>query len=587
MRRLPGLIYFAIALLLILAAAAPGPGRAGAAPNEADTIEVDKSAERVQGCRAYEVTLDITGEPPATLQKVDVILVIDCSGSMANGTPQPAMYYAKESAKYFAGQILQNSDSRVAVVSFDYQGHKDPRTGQQYPQWLPGDYDRDSKVVRGFTNNINRVKSSINELTADGGTNSEAGFRRAKELMQGLLPSYDGGRPYVNRVIVFLTDGVPTVSIGNSYGPDDPTSDNVHTIAAYTEAQLSHGLGYQVFTINILSAIPSQCRPLARQTMQRSQNAGYYEVESAAGLPAIYDLIEEKVNYSATNAVAVDTIPAEGFEVVPGSLQCDSEAEVHYDPATGVITWTAGTITTGTTLKYIITAREDYAGGDNVPTNQYADLTYTDLDGNTQTKVFPIPIVDVPGPLAVEAGPDREMPLGGSIAIGANLEVSGGTPPYTYLWTCDTDPGWSSTEANPVVSPSVDTIYTVTVTEAYGCSMSDTVKAKLWKGQITVNKIVQNGSGSKKFPIYIEGDGRSWCVLLSNGESATIMGLKPGQYQVREVVPMGYRLVGISPSTVVISEAQPEGAATVTNRRRKPPGFDDDDEKKNIFRVIN
>lgn len=584
MRRLPGLLYITIALLLILAATVPGPDRAGAGPAGADTIEVSKTAQRTQGCRAYEITLGITGEPPSGPPKVDVILVIDTSGSMANGTPRSAMYYAQESAKYFAGRVLQNTDSRVAVVSFDYQGH----VGQSSPSgWLPGDYDRDSKVVRGFTNRINQVNNAINSLKADGGTNSEAGFRRAKELMQGLLPTYGGGREEVNRVIVFLTDGVPTVSIGNTYGPDDPTAHNNHTIAAYTEAQKSHGLGYQVFTINILSAIPTKCWPLARDTMGRSQNAGYYEVASASGLPAIYEQIEQKIQYSATNAVAVDTIPAAGFELVPGTFQCDSEAEVEYDENTGIITWTAGTITTGSTLRYIIRAKEEFEGGENVPTNEAAALTYTDLDGNIQTKDFPVPHVDVPGPLTVEAGPDRDLPPGGSIAIGANLEVSGGTEPYTYLWTCDRDPGWSSTEANPTVSPTADTTYTVTVTEAYGCSRTDTVKAKLMKGQITVNKVVQTGSAAKKFPIYVEGEGRTWCVLLAHGESAVIKGLRPGQYQVREVVPAGYRLVGITPNPVVISEAQPEGAATVTNLRRKPPGFHDEDEKKNVFRVIN
>ena len=100
--------------------------------------------------------------------------------------------------------------------------------------------------------------------------------------------------------------------------------------------------------------------------------------------------------------------------------------------------------------------------------------------------------------------------------------------PYTYLWTCDRDPGWSSTEANPTVSPTADTTYTVTVTEAYGCSRTDTVKAKLMKGQITVNKVVQTGSAAKKFPIYVEGEGRTWCVLLAHGESAVIKGLRPG-----------------------------------------------------------
>ena len=89
-----------------------------------------------------------------------MILVIDTSGSMGEGNPT-AMYYAKESAKYFAGRVLQNTASRVAVVSFDYQGH----VGQSSPsRWLPGDYDRDSKVVRGFTNRINQVNNAINSL---------------------------------------------------------------------------------------------------------------------------------------------------------------------------------------------------------------------------------------------------------------------------------------------------------------------------------------------------------------------------------------------------------------------------------------
>ena len=91
-RKLPGLLYITIALLLILAATVPGADRAGAGPAGADTIEVSKTAQRTQGCRAYEITLGITGEPPSGPPKVDVILVIDTSGSMANGTPRSAMY---------------------------------------------------------------------------------------------------------------------------------------------------------------------------------------------------------------------------------------------------------------------------------------------------------------------------------------------------------------------------------------------------------------------------------------------------------------------------------------------------------------
>lgn len=596
MKRLSGLMLLTTVLLLILAVAIPGPVRVGAvaepepdsAPGgivlnaAADTIAVSKEARQVQGCRAYEITLGITGQPPSVPQKVDVILAIDCSGSMKEGSPRSALHYAKEAAIDFAGKVLQNTDSRVAVVSYSYFGHLNNKgETMNQSQWKVGDYDRDSKVVQNFTTNKNLVNNAINNLDADGGTNTEAGFKRAKELMQA------SGRSGVNRVIVFLTDGVPTVSIGRAYGPNYPTSHNNHTRAAYQEAQRSHALGYQVFTVNLLTAVPQSSLWVSRDTMQRSQNAGYYETFAAADLSDIYSKISTQLNYSATGAVVKDKIPA-AFELIPDSFQCSSEAQVQYDDNSGIITWTAGTISTGATLKYKIKARDEFPGGNNVSTNEYAVLTYTDTNGSPQTRNFPKPLVNVPGPLTVDAGQDREISLGESISIGAGLVVTGGTPPYTYRWTCDTDPGWSSTQANPTVSPSVDTTYRVTVTDAYDCSESDEVKVVAVGGKIKIKKVVQKGNSNKKFTIYLEGGGDTWCMTLAHGESATVTGLKPGEYQIREVVPMGYRLVGIAPSTVVvISKAKPYAEVTVTNLKKKPPGFHDDGEKKNTFRVIN
>ena len=84
-----------------------------------DTVAVSKSAQRTQGCRAYQVTLGITGTPPPE-KPVDVILVVDCSNSMDSGSPS-SLYYAKEAAKEFAEQVLQNSANKVAVVSFAYE----------------------------------------------------------------------------------------------------------------------------------------------------------------------------------------------------------------------------------------------------------------------------------------------------------------------------------------------------------------------------------------------------------------------------------------------------------------------------------
>ncbi|MFY9541428.1 MAG: hypothetical protein WBK64_00485 [Dethiobacteria bacterium] len=165
--------------------------------------------------------------------------------------------------------------------------------------------------------------------------------------------------------------------------------------------------------------------------------------------------------------------------------------------------------------------------------------------------------------------------------------VSGGTGPYSYLWTCDTDPGWSSNEENPQVSPAGDTIYNVTIKDSKGCTVSDNVAVTILKGSITVSKVMENGAGgARSFPIYVEGNGHTWSMLLSAGESATITGLEPGTYTVREVVPMYYRPAGINPQTVNIGPDNPTGHVTVANRKVNDAWFWDEDEKINTFSVI-
>ena len=149
-----------------------------------------------------------------------------------------------------------------------------------------------------------------------------------------------------------------------------------------------------------------------------------------------------------------------------------------------------------------------------------AILTYTDINGNPeQNKVFPVPTVDVPPPLIVNAGPDREVVLGASIGIGDNLAVSGGTGPYTYRWSCDSAPGWFSTEQNPEISPEADAVYTIEVRDSFGCFVSDQIEVTVLKGTITINKVVQKGSKTK-IRHHCPGEGPVWSMLLADGESA-------------------------------------------------------------------
>ena len=74
------------------------------------------------------------------------------------------------------------------------------------------------------------------------------------------------------------------------------------------------------------------------------------------------------------------------------------------------------------------------------------------------------------------AGPDFTIcPNGGSVVIGASVTATGGTPPYTYLWTPPTALS-SQTVSNPTASPTVQTTYTLEVRDANDSIGTDIVK---------------------------------------------------------------------------------------------------------------
>ena len=75
-------------------------------------------------------------------------------------------------------------------------------------------------------------------------------------------------------------------------------------------------------------------------------------------------------------------------------------------------------------------------------------------------------------PPKINPGPSLSVCTGSSIVLGAS--VSGGTRPYTYLWSPSA--GLSdSTMLQPTATPAKTTLYTIIVTDKNGCSSDDSV----------------------------------------------------------------------------------------------------------------
>lgn len=149
------------------------------------SIKLDKDAKAVEGSNnLWEVTLGIQGKNYSTTS--DVVLVIDCSGSM-EGTK---LTNTRKAAKAFGDKLLtENSTTRIAIVTF---------------------IDKATAYNNGHfytASELSAFKSAVDAATyANGGTNQQAGIHVAQQLLASAAST---GK---QKNIVILSDGEPTYS---------------------------------------------------------------------------------------------------------------------------------------------------------------------------------------------------------------------------------------------------------------------------------------------------------------------------------------------------------------------------------------
>lgn len=145
-----------------------------------------KATRNPNKLNTWDIELGIEFEHKPVAQ--DIILVMDRSGSMDSNN---RLANSKTAAKSFIDIILSDSinhDNRIAIIS----------------------YAMGESLDSGFSTNKSTLKGKIDDLSADGGTFTQLGLYRARNLMQ------DTGRPGANKIIVLMTDGKPTFGFGLS-----------------------------------------------------------------------------------------------------------------------------------------------------------------------------------------------------------------------------------------------------------------------------------------------------------------------------------------------------------------------------------
>lgn len=164
----------------------------------------------------YTLTLNVKGMYASETIKpmIDVLLIVDKSGSMnwkmdknekPNYGEQSRMQVLKQVVTGTGGlteSILENAqiDARMAVVTYSGNNGKNDEA-----------YN-DAKTVSedwAWTNNKQTVDDAVNGITAEGGTNCEAGLRTGAEVLE------KSDRPDAEKFVIFLADGDATFYYAN------------------------------------------------------------------------------------------------------------------------------------------------------------------------------------------------------------------------------------------------------------------------------------------------------------------------------------------------------------------------------------
>lgn len=202
------------------------------------------------GDGTYKVALNVTGAKSTdtgeivTNQPLDIVLVLDVSGSMAEKIAwnQPTKIdslktavnnFIKATADENAKITDQNLQNRIALVKF--AGDESAEVGNN--TYGPG-YNY-TQIVNNLTYDVSGLMSTVNGLRAAGATSADYAFNRAEAAL-----AYQP-RDNAKKVVIFFTDGEP--NHGN--GRFDPTV----AATAVNEARRLKDDGTTIYSIGVVS----------------------------------------------------------------------------------------------------------------------------------------------------------------------------------------------------------------------------------------------------------------------------------------------------------------------------------------------
>lgn len=375
---------------------------------ETNGIKNSKTAKLTGVEGEYEIELKVSGTPTTKTVPVDIVMIMDTSGSMSKDISE-----LQTAMQNFTSKILDKEkgvkDSKISVIEFaDWLGilrngsNNYDDNNEEDKSLIAKGFKEDAKVLHEFSDNAESINEKIGSTTAGGDTNAQAAWLLAeKELAKA--------RPNANKYVLFFTDGLPN-RIVNNEGSGNAVK---RATDAYNNA-VPEGSEINAYSIGLIRNVNWWQKESARVFLRQVQNqkSGAYFIEgNEINLDEIYEKIAKDIETDSTmanNAIITDEVTKE-FEIVNNGadakvykpLEDGKLQELNIKPTVNgnKLSWDLGKVgTEGRIIRFKIRLKDEYygIGDDKIPTNVKATMDYKDPEGKKNTITFEKPTVSVP-----------------------------------------------------------------------------------------------------------------------------------------------------------------------------------------------
>ena len=514
-----------------------GEGTTPTPPEEIEEQKLahDKYAER-RDDGTYDLTLTIAGQVGSITNKakLDIVYVLDESGSMKysmtedrkpNNNSNTRREKAGDAINSLTNQLAsnQNLDTRFSLVAFS----GDDNYGES--AW------DDAELLQDWTGSASSITNKT-KPRSNGGTNYQAGLRKAKELLKS-------SRPGALTAVIFVSDGDPTFrydSDGATMGNGSSDDWNYNLDAAITEiGTLS---AHYFFSVGVGPSRNYQKLKDLKDaaTLVNAENRKFYEGTNTTTLNSAFNSILASVTTLRCTDVTVTDVLSKNVTMVTDNNNKPEALTITVKQSDTVV----ASSTTGKLVVDGVTLTASYNTATKTITLDFPD-TYELKEGYTYLVTAHIKPTetayeeyrvegriynDTPG-----AGTGTHGPISGEVVDGLYSNADGGANvTYSYNGTTNTE-----SYLKPVIQIEPGTLKIeksfAGLTQDEIDSLMDTLKFSVkldWKDEN--NQAVTNSSLSNHMDVYLKNMTQSSSDPMKYTYS--IEGLSPNtDYTVSEV----------------------------------------------------